>query len=447
MSAFDGVAPLDGTLLVDAATLDDHAQDAGHVVTRRPAAVLRPGSVHDIAQMIRFCRERRIPVVARGLGNTTGGQSLVADGLVIDCRPLAGIAIGTDRATVGAGATWLELASAAHPHGLAVPAATGYLALTIGGTLSLGGVPPAFGAGGQIDHVLELEVVTGDGEVRRCSPDQDPDLFEAVLGGIGVFGVITEATVALVPAPARVRGYDLPYTDRAAFFTDYRTLIDRGEITEIYGDWWRPGEPAGLQHLNAYTYYDEAPDDAHVLRGLSSTPDAVRDVDYLGHVTRIDDAVDGLRPALDWGALVKPWLTLWLPATTAADVVGEMVDGLTPRDVGTGGFVLLYVQRRAALTRPSLRLPAPDGSDWVYLFTIMTAGRTPEADPGFGAAMLERNRELFERARAAGGVRYPIETVAFTTADWRAHYGDRWPHLQELRRRFDPYGVLGALFS
>lgn len=447
MNAFATVPPLDGTLHVDAATLDEYAHDAGHVVTRLPGAVLRPGSVRDVQEMVRFCRRHRIPVVARGLGNTTGGQALVTGGLVIACRPLAGIAIGADRAMVGAGATWLELARAAHQHGLAVPAATGYLALTIGGTLSLGGVPPAFGAGGQVDHVLELEVVTGDGELRRCSPDHNTDLFTAVLGGIGAFGVITEATVALMPAPARVRGYSLPYTDRAAFFTDYRALIDRGEVTEIYGDWWRPGETGVVQHLNAYTFYTDPPDDVHALRGLASTPEAVRDVDYLEHVTRIDDAVDGLRAALDWGALVKPWLTVWLPASTAPAFVGAVVDGLTPRDVGDGGFVLLYVQRRAALTRPSLRLPEPDGSDWVFLFTIMTAGRHPAADPEFGAAMLERNRALFERAHAVGGVRYPIETVTFTAADWRVHYGDRWPHLVELRHRFDPDGVIGGRFS
>lgn len=449
MNPFAGAPMLDGALLVDDATLDAYAEDAGHVVREHPAGVLRPGSARDVQRMIRFCRRHRIPVVARGLGNTTGGQSLVAGGLVIDCRPLAGIAIGADRATVGAGATWLELARAAHPHGLAVPAATGYLALTIGGTLSLGGIAPAFDAGGQVDHVLELEVVTGDGEIRRCSPGADPELFAAVLGGIGAFGVITEATVALAAAPARVRGVDLPYTDRAAFFADHRTLIDRGEITEIYGDWFRSGEPAGVQHLNAFTFYGgsagEPPDDAHTLRGLTSTPLAVRDVDYLDHITRIDDAVDELRGALDWGAMVKPWLTLWLPASTAPDFVGEVVDALSPRDVGTGGFVLLYVQRRAMLTRPSLRLPQPDGSEWVFLFTIMTAG--PANDPGFAGEMLARNRALFERARTVGGVRYPIETVAFTAADWRAHYGERWLHRSELRRRYDPDGVLGGVLG
>ena len=95
--------------------------------------------------------------------------------------------------------------------------------------------------------------------------------------------------------------------------------------------------------------------------------------------------------------------------------------------------MLLYAHRRSKLTRPSLRLPEDD-SEWVYLFTLMTACPTAEA----ATELLPRNRRLYDRARALGGTRYPIESVAFTQADWADHYGDRWPHLQELKRRARP---------
>jgi FAD/FMN-containing dehydrogenase len=101
--------------------------------------------------------------------------------------------------------------------------------------------------------------------------------------------------------------------------------------------------------------------------------------------------------------------------------------------------VLLYAHRRSKLTRPSLRLPAEaedSDSDWVYLFTLMTASPTPDPE------LLDRNRRLFDRARALGGTRYPIESVAFTQDDWEHHYGDRWQHLQQLKREFDPAGIL-----
>jgi cytokinin dehydrogenase len=429
----DGVPELDGALHVDLDTRRRHAGDAGRISTGMPAAVLRPGSAADVARMVGYCRRHRIPVAARGLGNTTGGQSLAPGGVVVDIAALAAIgSIGPDRATVGAGTTWLQLARAAHAHGLAIPAATGYLDLTVGGTLSVGGIPPAVAAGAQVDHVHELEVVTGDGELRRCSPAADRDLFEAVLAGLGQFGIITEATVGLVPAPTAVRGWSVPHHDPVAFFADLRALVRRGEATEVFGDWWRPGEAGEVHHVNAFAF------DAD----LAPPPGAeAREAGYLEHVTRIDEAVADLRATIGWDALPKPWLTVWLPDSRVEEVVGATLAELTPADVGVGGFVLLYTHRRAALNRPSLRLPAPDGSDLVHLFTVMTAG-PPGAGPDFGAAMLRRNRRLLDRALAAGGARYPIGTVTSDAADWRAHYGDRWPHLVALKRRYDPAGIL-----
>ena len=428
-----GVPPFDGSLHTDLATRMRYAGDAGRISTGVPAAVLRPGSAADVARVVGHCRRHRVPVAARGLGNTTGGQSLAPGGVVVDTTALAGIrAIDPGRATVGAGTTWLDLARAAGAHDLAIPAATGYLALTVGGTLSVGGIPPAVATGAQVDHVHELEVVTGDGELRRCSPSAEPELFEAVLAGLGQFGIITEATVGLVPAPTTVRGWSVPYTDPAAFFAQLRALARSGEATEVFGDWWRPGEAGEVHHLNAFAF-----------DGALAPPAGaeVREAGYLEHVTRIDDAVADLRRAIGWDALSKPWLTVWLPDSRVEQVVGATLAELTPADVGAGGFVLLYTHRRAALTRPSLRLPAPDGSDLVHLFTVMTAG-PPGADAGFAAAMLERNRRLLDRALAAGGARYPIGTVASGPADWRAHYGDRWPRLVALKRRYDPAGIL-----
>ncbi len=429
-----GVPRLDGSLHTDLATRTRYAGDAGRIGTGLPAAVLRPGSAADVGRIVGYCRRHGVPVGARGLGNTTGGQSLVPGGVVVDTTALAGVrAIRPDRAVVGAGTTWLELARLAHARGLAVPVATGYLGLTVGGTLSVGGIPPAVATGAQVDHVHELEVVTGDGELRRCSPEADRELFEAVLAGLGQFGIITEATVALVPAPATVRGWALPHTDPATFFAHLRSLVRGGEATEVFGDWWRPGEHGEVHHLNAFAF-DGAP--------VPPAAAQVRHAGYLEHVTRIDDAVADLRAGLDWDARAKPWFAVWLPDSRVEEVVGATLAELTPSDVGAGGFVLLYPHHRAALTRPSLRLPAPDGSDLVHLFTVMTAGPAGPPDAGFAEAMLARNRRLLDRALAAGGAHYPIGTVPSHPADWRAHYGDRWPHLVALKRRYDPAGIL-----
>ncbi|WBQ05390.1 FAD-binding protein [Kribbella sp. CA-293567] len=433
-------AELDGELALDAESRAEVSRDAGRYRVQLPYAVLRPASVADIQAVVRFCHRHGIPVAARGLANTTDGQGLVG-GVLIDMRSLDTIhEIGLDRAVADAGADWLRLTNAAHAHHLTPPALTGFLGLSLGGTLSLGGIPPAIQSGGQVDSVIELEVVTGTGELKRCSAEENGELFEAVLGGLGQFGIITKATVALGAAPARVRGHELTYPDLSDFFEDFRTLLERAEISELYGDWWRPGEHGEVQHLNAFTFHSEAepPDDAHVLRGLTPREIEVSEAGFLPHVTRIDVAVDELNTVLDWGNLAKPWLTLWLPEATVEQYVTEVVRQLTPKDVGDGGFVLLYAHRRSELTRPSLRLPADDG-EWVYLFTLMTAG-PPSAE--FTDEMLARNRRLYDRARALGGTRYPIESIAFTPDDWADHYGDRWPQLQALKQKIDPGGIL-----
>lgn len=445
----DGV-PLDGALRTDEPTRAAASRDAGRYVSRVPRAVLRPGSIADIQRVVAFCRRERIPISARGLANTTDGQGLVDDGVIVDMRSMADISeIGPDFAVVEAGASWLELTRATYPRGLVPPALTGYLALTVGGTLSLGGIPPAYAAGSMLDSVRELEVVTGTGELIRCSADTHHELFEAVLGGLGQFGIIVRATVGLVPSYEKVRGHTLAYDSRATFFDDFRTLIRRGEISEIYGDWWRPGEGGTTARLNAFTFFhaDAPPDDERLLRDLSAPVEAaeISENEFLPHVCRIDEAVDQLRDQLDWGSRPKPWFTYWLPETGIESFLDRVLPDLTFKDVGDGGFVLLYVHQRSRLTRPSLRLPAEDGTDWVYLFTVMTAGEpesSPEGGDSFAARMVRRNRRWHEIATEFGGVRYPIESVPFTADDWREHYGDRWSSLTELKQRFDPNSIL-----
>jgi FAD/FMN-containing dehydrogenase len=98
--------------------------------------------------------------------------------------------------------------------------------------------------------------------------------------------------------------------------------------------------------------------------------------------------------------------------------------------------------RRSDLTRPFFRVPEPDGSDWVYLFDILTSSEKPGPDPAFARRMLDRNRRLFDRARELGGVRYPIGSLEFDRRDWQRHYGPLWPELVRRKRRYDPHNIL-----
>ncbi|KAK8952213.1 Cytokinin dehydrogenase 11 [Platanthera zijinensis] len=188
------------------ADLEAYGRDFGGMLTSVPAAVIQPSDADEVAGAIRFARANGLTVAARGNGHSIHGQAGAAGGLVLDMRALAGPLelAGGSVAEVPAGALWAEVLEwAVAEHGMAPPSWTDYLGLTVGGTLSNAGVSgQAFRHGPQVANVARLEVVTGDGERRLCSPDSgDADLFFAVLGGLGQFGVITRVWIPLLPAP------------------------------------------------------------------------------------------------------------------------------------------------------------------------------------------------------------------------------------------------------
>ncbi|RWW03956.1 hypothetical protein GW17_00032853 [Ensete ventricosum] len=187
------------------------AQDFGRMVFIPPATLLRPSTTDDVVRAVCVARcSSRLTVAARGNGHSVGGQAMARGGVVLDMRrlgpPMELVRCGGVAADVPAGALWEEVLEwGVRNHGMAPTSWTDYLGLTVGGTLSNGGISgQAFRHGPQVANVAELEVVTGDGERRVCSPSLCSDLFFAALGGLGQFGVITRARIPLVPAPKMV---------------------------------------------------------------------------------------------------------------------------------------------------------------------------------------------------------------------------------------------------
>jgi len=443
--ALAGIPALDGTLVTDEASLAAASDDYGHIVHRRPVAVLRPGSVRDVVAMVRFCGEHRLPVAPRGQGHGTQGQAQVDGGLVIETAPLADIGpVGPDSTTVtvGAGVRWSEVAKATTAHGLTPPVFTDYLELSVGGTLSVGGLGgQTHRHGAQVDNVTELQVVTGAGEFVRCSATRRPDLFHAVLAGLGQCAIIVAATLRLVPAPENVRHYLLPYDDLETFLDDQRALVLEGRFDYVEGQVSADADGAfRVYTLEAVAYgppAGPAPDDTVLLRGLRHDPSGVQTTDrpYYDFLDRIAPAVAALKEAGLW-SYAHPWLNLLLPSRSAATVTGEVLDALTPADLGPG-VVLVYPILREHLTRPLLRTP----DDAVpYLFAILRA--TPPDDTTTIDRLLAANRSAYETTAATGGKHYPVGSVPFTRSDWRTHFGPTWPGLKAAKRTYDPRGIL-----
>ena len=433
------VPDLDGELTTDPAALAEAGDDYGHIVRRTPLAVLRPGSAADVVALVRYAGRHGIAVSVRGQGHSTFGQSQVGAGVVIDSRTLDQVhEIRDDRATVDAGVTWAALATATLARGLTPPVFTDYLDLSVGGTLNAGGIGGTTQTYGmQVDTVLELEVVTGTGELVRCSPTRHRALFDSVLGSLGQLAVVVRATVKLVPAPTSVRGYALYYSDLDTYLGDQRRLLAARRFDSLEGQVARTAADDGWEFfVDAAVYHSGSrPDDAAVTRGLRHDPARTVTTDYT-----YADWIDRLRPTVEFlksiGAwyLPHPWLDMFLPAGAAARVVRDTLDSLTLADTGQGP-ILLY-PFRPGLVRPRfVRLP---DAPVAFLFSLL---RTT-VPPTTVESQLAGNRDLYDRGVAAGGTRYPIGSVELTRRDWQRHYGRDYPAFAAAKAAWDPRRIL-----
>ncbi len=190
------------------ADYDDARALFNAMIDKRPVAVAYCLDEQDVASAIGFARERGMRIAVRGGGHNGGGLGSVDDGLVIDLSPMAEIAV--DRAArmvrVQGGALLKDVDAATHAHGLAVP--VGIIGTTGVGGLTLGGGTGHLTRthGLTIDHLVAATVVLADGSVVQVDADRDPDLFWAIRGGGGNFGVVTSFSFDCVSVTNVVAG-------------------------------------------------------------------------------------------------------------------------------------------------------------------------------------------------------------------------------------------------
>jgi FAD/FMN-containing dehydrogenase len=187
------------------------------MIDKRPLMIARCADVADVITSVNFARENEVLLAIRGGGHNGGGLGIVDDGLVIDLSGLSGVRVDPQERTVRVegGATWGEVDHASHAFGMAVPtgiiSTTGVAGLTLGG--GHGYLARKYGL--TIDNLLEADVVLADGSFVKASEEENEDLFWAIRGGGGNFGVVTSFLFRANPVSMVYGGPMLWELDRA----------------------------------------------------------------------------------------------------------------------------------------------------------------------------------------------------------------------------------------
>ena len=248
------------------------------MIDKRPALIAQCTTAEDVAAAIGFAREHDLSLAVHGGGHNGAGLGSVDEGVVIDLSPMKSVDVDAPTGTVrvGGGCVWGEVDAATQPHGLAVPtgiiSTTGVAGLTLGG--GHGYLTRKHGL--TIDNLLSAKMVLADGSQVTASADENPDLFWAIRGGGGNFGVVTEFTFRAHPLETIVGG------------PTFWAIEEADELLAAYREWLpsAPRNVVGFFNFHTIPPVKEAfPEELHLRK-------------VCGVVWCIDDTDEGAEKAM-----------------------------------------------------------------------------------------------------------------------------------------------------
>ena len=470
----------------DNTTLTLASTDYGFVINEKPLAVLEPTSTHDITELIKLSNSlpTPIPIAARGQAHSVYGQAMARDGIVVNMTHLnryrhgKGIVIFRDEkdpwnsyADVGGEQVWNDVLHAALEYGLTPLSFTDSLGTSVAGTLVNAGVGgQVFKYGPQISNVYELDVITGKGDHVTCSAKKNSKLFYGVLGGLGQYGIITRARIALGPAPAKVKWLRLLYTDFSEFTKDEEHLISvhgrsgSNGFDFIQGflkiEHWPddlsfyPMEDVPRIHslvsqhniiyiLELAKYYDDSnqadidEDVENLIKGLKYVPTFKfeRDVLYEGFLNRYN-FVDHLLAAQGLAEAPKSWLDLFVPGSRISDInEGVFKEIVYKQNITAIGIMLVFPMNKAKWN-DKMAVAIPD-EEIFYLVSLLHY-----VSPDKYEASSTLKYQVLDFCKNSGiGIKAYLPKNK-THEEWKEHFGHKWESFKDGKDEFDPNRIL-----
>ncbi len=403
------------------------SHDFGRMAQRMPAAIAVPKNAEEVSSIVRKAARDEIPLVIRGGGHSQGGQSLTDGGLVLDTAELDKIQLleqGLVRAQ--GGAQWGEVVDALHGTRQLPPVLADIAEVTVGGTLSVGGWgTSSHRYGAQVGQVEQLEVVTGTGELMRCSRTENTDLFDAVRAGQGQFGIITDAWLRLRKAGERIRLYALHYHDFDRFASDYEQIVHEDRFDHLRAETRIHDRQIVLA---AGIEYDGDLDDGQALEGLGYDEAAtLKDTAEVGRA--------GMFPK--WGFFrlnYHPWRDWLMPWGALRTLLAQpwLDPGWVPRVPDS--WVGTYPIKTGAIDAPLFI--SPEG-EHVFSYSVLTVQTRHEK----ASELAGRLRKIDKTLVDLGGKSYLSGGTGYGHKDWRAHYGEKFEMGTRWKEEFDPKRV------
>ncbi|MFN2615839.1 MAG: FAD-binding oxidoreductase [Thermoleophilaceae bacterium] len=414
-------------------------------IDRRPAAIVQPRTDQEVAQALLRARDDGAEIAVRGGGHSMPGHSMTDGGVTIDLSAMNHVAVdgGARRARVGGGALLGDVARATEPHGLAIPyghvSHTGVGGLTLGG--GIGWIMRRYGLA--IDRMRAARVVTASGDIVRASAEENDDLFWALRGGGGNFGIVTEFEFELCEhGPQVLAGLLLHPLERATDALRFsRDFMDSApdEVT-VYETFMTvppeapfPEELHGRPAFGIGIVYSGDPEEGErVLRPLREFgPPALDGVGAMP-LTAVQEMLDPTAPHGMHSYSKSHWL---------AELPDDAIDRMVALHEGVPSPMSLIITGRMG---GAVERVAPESTAFAHrdpYRLLWVIGAWWEGDD---AEQIEWTRGVFDTMtpHSTGGVYVNAidEEPAERTRD--AYRSSTWERLVEAKDRWDPDNVL-----